>query len=227
MAEDRTPTPEKQLLKLIEEGKGGEGVTQAKLKRKGIGALSLSALKGLFSGRFSFFKRSTQKKLKKKFAPDLEALNRVLVLAVVLLFVYVAGDAAASAMRLRTASNFAFQNEKGVPFDPSEIRPALKDAGSYLQRVNARDIFRGAEQFDRKVEKRTSASAPKKESPLKNLTLVGISWSANPDVIIEDKKRKKTFFLRRGQEFADGIKVKEVFKDKVVLSYEGEEIDLR
>lgn len=227
MAEDRTPTPEKQLLKLIEEGKGGEGVTQAKFRRKGVGFLSASSIAGLFSGRVSFFKRSTQKKLKKKFAPDLGSLNRVLALLAVLLFLYVVGDAAVSAMQVKTASNFAFQKEKGMPYEPVQASPALKSAGEYLKRVNARDIFRGAEQFDRKVERKSAPPAPKKETPLKNMVLVGISWSANPDVIIEDKKRKKTFFLRRGQEFADGIRVKEVFKDKVVLSYEGEEIDLR
>ena len=230
MAEERPPTPEKQLLKLIEEGKSGEGVTQAKLKRKGLGFLSLSALKGGFSGRFSFLRRSTQKRLsKKKALPDLASVNRVLAVATAAFFLYVVGDATASAINMRTATNFAFQKEKTASFELLKLNSPLRDAGQYLEKVSARDIFRGAEQFDRKVEKRAAlaASAPKKESPLKNMALVGISWSANPDVIIEDRKRKKTFFLRRGQEFAGGIKVKEVFKDKVVLTYEDEELALR
>ena len=179
MAEERPPTPEKQLLKLIEEGKSGEGVTQAKLKRKGLGFLSLSALKGGFSGRFSFLRRSTQKRLsKKKALPDLASVNRVLAVATAAFFLYVVGDATASAINMRTATNFAFQKEKTASFELLKLNSPLRDAGQYLEKVSARDIFRGAEQFDRKVEKRAApaASAPKKESPLKNMALVGISW---------------------------------------------------
>ena len=44
--------------------------------------------------------------------------------------------------------------------------------------------------------------------------------------MIEDKQSVKTFFVKRGQMIGP-VKVEAIFKDKVVLSYEGEEIELR
>src|SRR3989338_4347464 len=62
----------------------------------------------------------------------------------------------------------------------------------------------------------------------KNLRLVGISWSADPDVMIEDTNMQRTFFLKKGQVMENiNVKVEAVFKDKVVLSCDGEEAELR
>jgi hypothetical protein len=55
---------------------------------------------------------------------------------------------------------------------------------------------------------------------------VGISWSDDPDVMIEDTKTQRTFFLKKGQ-MIDDIKLEAVFKDKVILNYLGEEIELK
>jgi type II secretory pathway component PulC len=56
---------------------------------------------------------------------------------------------------------------------------------------------------------------------------VGISWSADPDVMIEDGKTQRTIFLKKGQLVDNEIRVEAVFKDKVILSYKGEEIELK
>ena len=58
------------------------------------------------------------------------------------------------------------------------------------------------------------------------LKLVGISWSNDPDAIIEDTKDTKTFFVKTGQKIGE-VKVQAIFKDKVVLSYQGEETELK
>jgi type II secretory pathway component PulC len=60
-----------------------------------------------------------------------------------------------------------------------------------------------------------------------NLKLVGISWSNDPDVMIEDTQNHRTLFLKKGRLINNEIKVEAIFKDKVVLSYQGEEIELR
>ena len=62
---------------------------------------------------------------------------------------------------------------------------------------------------------------------VKSLALVGISWSKDPDAIIEDKAHQRTFFVKRGQMVGDNIKVEAVFKDHVVLSLDGQEFELR
>ena len=41
-----------------------------------------------------------------------------------------------------------------------------------------------------------------------------------------DKKKKKTHYLRK-HELIKEMKIENIFKDKVILSSEGEEIDLR
>jgi len=45
-------------------------------------------------------------------------------------------------------------------------------------------------------------------------------------MIIEDTQAKRAYFLKRGQMIND-FEVKAIFKDKVILSYQGEEIELR
>ena len=100
MADDRQVTPEKQLLKLIEGSDKGDGgdhpLERARLKR---GALSVLSFGSLF-GRFSFFKRATQKKIGHplKFSLSFTLVNRALLAVVIVLFIYVAGDGAASAI---------------------------------------------------------------------------------------------------------------------------------
>ena len=70
-------------------------------------------------------------------------------------------------------------------------------------------------------------TASRASEATKNLALVGISWSNDPDVMIEDTKDNRTFFLKKGQLIDNQIKVEAIFKDHVVLSYGGEEVELR
>ena len=59
-----------------------------------------------------------------------------------------------------------------------------------------------------------------------HLRLAGISWSDDPDAMIEDTRTKRTLFVKRGGMIGK-IKVQAIFKDKVVLFYDGEEIELK
>ena len=63
-------------------------------------------------------------------------------------------------------------------------------------------------------------------SAAQNFKLVGISWSNDPDAMIEDTKAKKTFFVKRGQMVGE-FKVQAISRDKVILSYGQEEIELK
>ncbi|NOX97863.1 MAG: hypothetical protein GXO98_07405 [Nitrospirae bacterium] len=44
--------------------------------------------------------------------------------------------------------------------------------------------------------------------------------------VIVDNNKKKTYFLNTGQSIGE-IKVEKILKGKVILSYEGEQLDLR
>ena len=44
--------------------------------------------------------------------------------------------------------------------------------------------------------------------------------------MVEDTKSYKTFFVKRGDLIGE-VKVEAIFKDKIILSYEGDEVELR
>jgi type II secretory pathway component PulC len=231
MAENGPLTPEKQLLKLIEGSKDAAPRSSgaASPQSLGRGRFSLGALRGALVGRFSFFRRTAQKKLaspKRRSIISLTAVNRTLAVAVFAAFLYVAGDALASAIALQRPANFTANREASGAASSDRVSP-LNESAYYLQKVAARDIFKEGGQPA--VSKEVSKGPVSVESnpATSSLSLVGISWSANPDVIIEDKERKRTYFVKRGQVVGDGVKVEAIFKDHVVLSYEGQEFELR
>ena len=232
MADDGQLTPEKQLLNLIEGADKAKPApapgTAPAAPAKPFGASPAEKARGIFLGRFSFFKRNAKKQIRSgSLSFSLSAVNRLLTLVVVILFVYVVYDAAASAMSLKTPPNFAAPKEK----NPAQNAPAsaspLKEASFYLQKVTSRDIFKeGGKPVEKKTAQKETAPAEESEAA-KSLSLVGISWSSNPDVIIEDKATQKTYFVKRGQTVGDKVKVEAIFKDHVVLSHEGQEFELR
>lgn len=107
----------------------------------------------------------------------------------------------------------------------SRERTVLKKLEHYLERVNQRDIFRmGA--TDRPENAIEAGPSSKAVEATQNLRLVGISWSADPDAMVEDIKSLKTFFVKKGQVIGD-VKVEAITKDRVILRYGQEQIELR
>ncbi len=222
MGTDRETTPEKQLLKLIEDSKGGAAKLE-RPKRGGLKFLSFGSLGGALRGRFSFFKRKSKEKAQrpKKFSFSLRIVNRALVLSVGLLLAYVVTDTVAQAMSLNKIPDFSPQQDL-VSRPLKELTAPLKSAGYYQEKVSARDLFREGEI----AEEAEEAAGPKVEAA-GQLALVGIAWSANPDAIIEDKSIQKTYFVKKGQVFGSNVKVRAIYKNKVVLSSQGSEFELK
>ena len=57
------------------------------------------------------------------------------------------------------------------------------------------------------------------------LKVVGIIWSDAPQAIIEDSQDAKTYLLNRGSKIK-GARVKDILKDRVILSYDGQQVEL-
>jgi hypothetical protein len=231
MAEDGQTTPEKQLLKLIEDPQPVKDAKQgsARAPRMRSGSFSLRGLRGAWMGRLSFFNRLSKKKTSalssKTRSINLPTINKILAAVAVSLFAYLVFDVVASAINSKYPPNL---NLKGVQAaQNSEIKSSpLKESAFYLQKAASRDLFKEGGAPVEKAAKKEAVSVD--ENPATSgLSLVGISWSANPDVIIEDKTSKRTFFVKRGQPLSPGVKVEAIFKDRVVLSYEGQEFELR
>ncbi|MFQ5680779.1 MAG: hypothetical protein ACE5GG_01805 [Candidatus Omnitrophota bacterium] len=112
-------------------------------------------------------------------------------------------------------------------------RPAIetfKPVDFYLEEQRKRDIFKPSPRPEDKVvvtRHKEVKPAVRLEDLARDLKLVGISWGASPKVMIKDNVQGVTYFLRQGEMVGtSGIKVKTIFKDKVVLSYEEQEMEL-
>ena len=107
------------------------------------------------------------------------------------------------------------QPKQGVVFG---VRPFLH----YLEMVGRRNIF---SPIVLKEIKKTEVKKKQLQEMVKDLSLVGISWDKEPVAMIEDKKVKKTYFLKKGMRI-NKFKIEDILKDRVILSFEGEKIEL-
>ena len=226
MAQDRSLTPEKQLLKIIESSKSGSsrGVYAQSSRRHGMSWLNF----GAWLGRISFFKVKLERfsnglSLEQL---DVKTTNRILGFAIFLLALYFTGSSIAAFLRLNQlphleANTPAAKTELSFP-EPEGLK---KSSSYYLDKVRERDIFSmGAKKAAQ--DKEPQGPSAKLLEIAANLKLVGISWSNDPDAMIEDIKNTKTYFVKRGDMVAD-TKVQAIFRDKVILSLSGEEIELK
>ena len=220
---DKPSTPEKDLLNLIEKPKGKSPLQAAKIKYQGLSFISLGALRG----RFSFFRNKFQGDFKSgAFQFDIKGLNALLKLAALGLGIYFLTTVFTSTLNLRQDLKLKIDAQDSADAKISTIGSFLKAASYYLEKARSRDIFS-------MVAETPVDSGPKKGPSQKlleiaqNYKLVGISWSNDPDVMIENTKTQNTFFLKKGQIVENDLKVKEVFKNKVILSLGNEEIELQ
>lgn len=227
MAQERSLTPEKQLLKIIETSKASSlGVHAQTSRRHGMSWLN----SGAWLGRVSFLKGRFEK-WSQSFSLehlDVKAANRILGLLVALLLLYFFANLGISLLNLskmpRLESNTAVAKiETNLP-EPTGFKRA---ASYYLDKVRERDIFTmGFKKISADKSGEVSAPTAKSLDVASSLKLVGISWSTDPDAMIEDTKALKTFFVKRGEMVGDA-RVQAIFKDKVVLTLNNEEFEIK
>jgi hypothetical protein len=221
MAAEKQITPEKQLLNLIEKPVSAGSLHTAAIKYHGLSFFSLGALRG----RIAFLKNKL-----KSFNPnelrelDIRVVNRMLNLLIFILGFYFIANFTSSAMRLNQPLELEPKIEKNASTGTAALPSLLKATSYYLDKIRERDIFNmGA----RKAADTAKGPSQKLLAATENLKLVGIAWSLDPDVMIEDTVNQRTMFLKKGQMINNEVKVEAVFKDKVILSYQGEEVELK
>lgn len=224
---ERPTTPEKQLLNLIEDPKA-PGITQKKATTSPIRRFSLAALKG----RFSFIQERIQRHfVLKKTALDIKGINKILQFCIVILSLCVGGSFIAGMNDLKNPPDFKIDRSRtlgGIIRSSKESKKITR----YLEKPRDRDIFQfgGIRQIVEEEAEPTEAPppAPSATEELVNaLRLVGIGWSDDPDVMVQDTATQKMYFLKNGQWIENKIKVNMIFKDRVILFYDGKEIELR
>ena len=227
MVQERLITPEKQLLKLIEDPKAdGMAAKAEKVKRKGLTFFS----PGAWLGRILFFKKGAGRWLKpgspRQF--NIRNINKLLGLCNFMLIVYFVTNLSNSITELGKSPELRLNIKEEKNQDIAPASSLLKAESFYLEKVRQRNIF-SLEKPKEGVKKPASEFTPTTSVVVEmtqHLKLVGISWSANPDAMIEDTRALRTFFIKRGELIGE-VKVEAIKKDSVVLSYKGEEIELR
>lgn len=224
MPDEHPSTPEKELLNFIEEKKAPASLKARSSLRRGKSFLSFAGIRARFAYAAEKFKNISFKRL----VVDIQAINTILLIAVIILAVGFVFDFTSSLLGMNNDIEEAFAVEQGASsFQFGEV-VTLKNSSSYLEKARKRDIFKIA--TEEPVMAAAVEKVPEKPKEIltktKDLKLVGISWSNDPDAMIEDTRSKRTFFVKRGG-YVNDVKVEAIFRDKVILSYEGEEVELK
>lgn len=233
----RKPTPEEQLLKLIEgsgDAAGKKAPESKKPQGKGRSPLSFSFL-GRIPAAFEYWKQSFQKKKSAgggtatlDAALDIKWINRALIVMVVLTLVYLVVDLALFKPGRKGVFNQVSVTEP-LFSSLAESENAGHDAAFYLQGLKKRNLFLPAgtasQMPEEKAETAGKVTSEEMNAALSQIKLVGISWGDEPLAMVEDSATGRTYFLKKGQEFK-GLKVQKIDKEKVHVTYEGQEAEL-
>ena len=232
------PTPEEQLLKLIENpdaaakgaAGGGKAAAGAVSKKKG---LNPSILSGLFSPLTKLFKKpgpvevDSLKIRRPAVHLNIKTANQILLALVIAAVIYLALDLTLlkedKQKYLSTVSTndmiYSISGHGGVQ---------KQDLSHYQEVIDRRNPFLPAGASAPAQEGQDEAPIPrpntnKMTEVLNALKLVGLTWSADePLAMIEEASTGRTYFLKRGQE-VNGLKIQSISKEKVTVTYEGEE----
>lgn len=158
---------------------------------------------------------------------ELPRINRLLSLVVVGLGVLCLLAPLVMQPQLERFVNQA--NAQSTPFVIAKPLQGVKPLADYSQLLQEQDPFRlaGAAGGERSpASPATQApSTPQFQDALADLKLVGISWSSDPTVMIEELSTRETRFLRPGQTVGP-FTIKEILPDRVILRAGGQELEL-
>ena len=157
---------------------------------------------------------------------DPKAINKALLVVLAVLMILVVYSAINKRSSVARIAN-AISSIKSQAIKRGEIE-TLKPVSFYEEEVKKRDIFQPMPRVQKEMvlpQKKQALEGLKEMAA--NLKLQGISWGNYPRVMIRNEKEDKMYFLRQEQMIGSTrIEVKTIFKDKIVISYEGEEMEL-
>ncbi|MFH1460788.1 MAG: hypothetical protein ABIG64_10550 [Candidatus Omnitrophota bacterium] len=219
-------SPEKRLLQIIESQEKTDDSNLSPINEaKKI--VSPSFLKAKFSFLLSRLKNIPGKSTKLKL--ELETINNVLQVLIVAGVIILGISVTLSFNKLNKGIIIKDNElEANAEINLSEIVSLLKPVEYYLEKIKKRDLFSLETAAEVKKGRFKDAEEPGSwlAERVKDLNLVGISWSQDPDAIIEDKKFEQTYFVKKGY-MIDEIEVYEVLEDRVVLRARGDKIELK
>lgn len=204
-------SPEQKLLDLIKRKKGAHVPPKSDAGTSASIGMASESKKGGLSSRPSLDLRNIIR------IENIKFLNAALFFTLVAIILYFLID-----IFLIPSKEIARLEEEMVEKAPAKIKEVEIEPYSYYSKeLASKEIFKP---LVKEEEKELRPEIPPEEL-IGNLSLLGIVSGEHPQAIIEDKKQKKSFFLREGQS-AGGIFLKRIDDDSITVIYRGEEFNL-
>lgn len=207
MTED-IKTPEEKLLKLIEN------------PSTNIPKMDFGIKQNIFKNKSfkEWFKDLIENKERTVYA-DIKTVHKVVSIICAILTVLCIFDFFNVNIDLKKRLNRIMSGGAGILEDDKGSGLEDVNVSDMVAQVKARNIFTFvAKKQAAKLQEATGDS---------NFKLVGILWSNAPQAMIEDTKEQRTHLLSVGDRIGKSIVVKNIFRDKVLLTNEGQEWELR
>lgn len=163
---------------------------------------------------------------------DLDSVNKVLTGALVLLMVYamtvVVNKKSSIGKLMRSISQIKFEKSTSGAVE------VYQPVDYYLGQVRGRDIFNPVGEVKTQVMPEPLAPLappeppkPKLKEMVGGLSVVGIAWGETPKAMILDVATQEIYFLKKDDLIGKTeIKVKDILRGKIVISYGEEEMEL-
>jgi len=218
MAQDNL-TPEEKLLKIIENPQTerrkspganmGRGAGQKKGPGAGVGA---------WLNKFRIDKNTIRNISLQTVSKMVLALCLVFTIFFIIDFIRMGSSSEKKLSKLAA--------EAAAP-DIKENKTAIKDVGlvEAINLAKRHNIFSFLPQTAA-IPSQASTMPVEVEEIVKNLKLVGIIWSINPQAIIENTKEQKTYLVNGGDKMSI-LDIKRILRDKVILGKDNVEWELR
>jgi len=107
----------------------------------------------------------------------------------------------------------------------TDINIDQKPYDFYLKGVSGRQVFKGSSVTGGNQVTNQPLNGVNAADAAKDISLIGIIQKDNPQVIIEDKKTQKTYYVTKGQ-FAGEFQVESIEAEKVIINYRGQRFEL-
>ena len=146
-------------------------------------------------------------------------INKLILLVVfvaLLLFVF---DLYFSVPEISRPLTTSKAKSKTISLEEKQIKPL----SYYQEEISKRNLFKAGASSPK--SKKVIPVGPTFKDLVKNLYLLGIVSGDSPQVIIEDRKLNKTYFLYIG-DYMEDVKIEEIHSDSVLLEYKGERVSL-
>ncbi len=111
-------------------------------------------------------------------------------------------------------------SEGNAVYKGKVIHVPLRPVEEYLAEVEGKDVFMVASGVSKE-----DAPAQAAVDEIKDISVVGIVSGDKPQVVIEDKKNQKTYYLTAGQSFGNLV-VDRIESGKVIVSSQGKQYEL-